>query len=258
MKKRIVSLVLAVCVLLMCVSLSACRTSDAYAVVSAAIEKTQGLDSIAAEMNMEMNMAAEGITMSIPIKVDMKIKGMQSDDPIIGSTISMSMLGESIEMEMYQDSEWTYIVSDGTSYKTSISAEDSEYDYSDDMNDMIQLIPEELLENVTLTTGSDGSQTVTVSVPDEKFAEIYDDFLAGLDTAGIEGADINISEAVVTITVANGYVSVYDMSFKMDMEIEGVSAATDVKASVKYSDPGAEVTITPPEGYQDFEEIALF
>lgn len=258
MKRKIVSVLLALCVVLMCVSLTACKNESAYSVIGSAVEKTQALDSMAAEMKIEMNMAMEGMTMSIPITADMKVKDLQSENPIVSSNISMSMLGQNVEMEMYQEGDWAYIVIDDMKYKTNITEAESEYDYSDDMNDMLKSLPEELLKDVQVVVNADGSKTVTVSIPDEKFSEIYEDFLEGLDTAtGTEGADIKISDAVVTITVAEDYISVYDMKFNMDMEIEGVATATEVKATITYKDLGTEVTVTPPEGYESFEEFSL-
>lgn len=258
MKRKIVSVVLALCVLLMCVSLTACKSETAYSVIGSAVEKTQALDSMAAEMKIEMNMDMDGMTMSVPITADMKATELQSGSPKISSDISMSMLGQDILMSMYQEGDWAYIVVDDMKYKTNISEAESEYDYSDDMNDMLKTLPEELLKEVELVKNEDGSKTVTVSIPDEMFAEIYEDFLSGLDTAaGTEGAEIKISDAVVTITVANDYISVYDMKFNMDMEIEGIAVSTEVKATITYRNVGAEVTVTPPEGYESFEELSL-
>lgn len=258
MKRKILSVLLALCVVLMCISLTACKKESAYTVIGSAVEKTQSLDSMEAEMKIEMNMVTDGMTMSIPITADMKATALQSSSPKISSVISTSMLGQDIIMSLYQEGDWAYVVIDDMKYKTNIKETESEYDYSDDMNDMLKTLPEELLKDVEVTANEDGSMTVTVSIPDEKFSEIYEDFLEGLDTTtGAEGADIKISNAVVTITVAEDYISVYDMKFNMDTEIEGVTAATEVKATITYRNVGAEVTVTPPAGYESFEELSL-
>ena len=48
-----------------------------------------------------------------------------------------------------------------------------------------------------------------------------------------------------------------DIAFTMDMTVEGVSTTVEAKATVTYENPGQPVTVTPPEGYQDFEEISM-
>lgn len=256
MKKKLIAAVLAMCVACMLL-LTGCGEST-YSIVDKALDKTKSLDSMAAEMKMEMNMEMEGMTMSIPITADLKAKGLNSDSPVTSSAITMSILGQSVEMEMYQEGDWAYIQMDDMKYKTSVTEAESELDYSDDINDMLQNIPENLMEEVELVKGEDGSSTVTISIPDEVFSEIYADFIEVVNESSGQGdGEIAISDAVVKITVADGYVSVYEMEFTMEMTVEEISTKTDVKASVTYKDPGKEVTITPPEGYKDFEELDL-
>jgi hypothetical protein len=74
---------------------------------------------------------------------------------------------------------------------------------------------------------------------------------AGLDTT----LDIKIEDAVVKITAANDYISLYEMEFTMSMEMQGIAVKIDATASIKYTNPGTPVTVTPPEGYQDFEDL---
>ena len=257
MLKKIFSFVLVMCLVLMCGSLTACN-EDIYSIINDAVEKTDDLDSMDAEMKIQMDIATEGMTLSMPVTVDMKAKGLNSDSPILSSDLSMTMLGQTMEMQMYQEGDWAYLVIDEMKYKTSIAEAESEYDYSDDIDAMLQEIPENLLKDVKAVKNDDGSQTVTINISDKQFAEIYDDFIEDVNSSsGTDVADIKISDAVVSITVADGYISVYDIKFKMEMEIEGMKATADVKASVTYKNPGKDVTVTAPEGYKDFEELDL-
>lgn len=257
MKKRIVSLALIFCILCISLTLTACKEST-FSIVSKALDKTENLESMHAEMSLEMNMAMDGMTLSIPITADIKATGIHGDSPVISTDIAMSMFGQNVETEMYQEGEWTYMIIDDMKYKTKVSDGESEFDYSDDVNNMIQEIPEELFKNVDAINGNDGSMTVTIPIPDEFFSDIYSDFVDDINSStGVEGTDVKIKDAIVKITVLNGYISVYDMEFKMDMTVYDVATTTDVKASVTYKDPGKEITITPPEGYQSFEELDL-
>ena len=51
------------------------------------------------------------------------------------------------------------------------------------------------------------------------------------------------------------YATNYDLSFKMAMEVQGMDVTADVTANYEIVNPGSSVTITPPEGYESFEEL---
>lgn len=259
MKKRIVSLVLALCILCVGGLFTSCNQINTFGVIVQAMEKTKAMDSMAAEMKMQMDMEMEGMSLSIPVTADIKATGLDSDKPIMYTNMSMSMLGQTVDMEMYMEDGWAYIDAMGMQYKTNATEEISQYDYKDDIDAMLQEIPEELLKDAEFVENDDGSKTVFISISNEQFAEIYDDYIDSVnETAGTSVVeDMTISDAVVTITVADEYISVYDMKFTMTMNVEGVSTTTKVTASVTYENPGQEVTITPPEGYQDYEEMTL-
>lgn len=255
MKKKMIALMMALCV--MCGLFAACDSESTADVINEAVKKTQALDSMAGEMKMQTDMAMEGMTLSIPVTAEIKAKGLQGENPISSTKLSMSMLGQDIDLEMYQEGDWAYIAMEDMKYKTNVSAVESEYDYTDDMNSMLQELPADLLKDVKLVKNEDGSQKVSISISDEQFAELYKDFIEKANAESAAASEIKISDATVSITVAKGYVSVYDMEFTMTMVADEMNATVDVKATVSYQDPGKEVTITPPAGYQDFEEMDM-
>lgn len=271
MKKRVIAMLLALMMLCTGVLFTACggegttgatETTEAVAeksvseIINEAMKKTENLDSMSAVMKMEMNMVAEGITMSIPITAKIKAKDINGENPIASVIVTMSMFGQELDIEMYQEGQWAYMVMEDMKYKTNAEDMVAEYDYADSANDMLQEIPEELLKDAELVKAEDGSQTVTITFPGEKFAEIYAELIESANSeTGTEMGEMKISDAVVKITVANGYVTVCDIVFTMEMTVEGVTSSTGVKTTLTYENPGREVTITPPEGYQDFEEM---
>lgn len=254
MKKRILSLALALCML--CALLTACgepaKEKTTAEILSEAVEKTEVLDSVSAQMKIEMEMEAEGISMSIPMSIDLKCKDAKSENPTIWVRLNTELFGQSMEIEVYQEDQWSYMVMGDMKYKSKSEDATDEFDYSDDI---LKDLPDELLEGVAPVKNEDGSQTITISVPDDKFAEIYNDLIESINTdESVDLSQIKISDAVVKITVNNGYIIVYDMSFVMEMTVEDVTTKTEVKASITYDNPGEPVEITPPEGYKDFEE----
>ncbi len=257
MMKKWMALALAVCLCLCCVSCGLVEKASAFATVHDAIEKTRALDSMDCELDMEMTMSMEGMTMTVPVKAAIKAKNTNSK-PVAHSTVSTQMLGMDMEIEMYQEGDWAYIRMKGAEYKVNMAAEEAaEYDYTDEAQAMLQDLPEDLFKDVKAQENEDGSATVTVPIPNEVFTTVYKDLLASLnDSADEEGMKVTVKDAVVKITVADGYVTVYDMSFGMDVDVMGMATSYQVKGAVKYINPGADVTVTPMEGYQDFKELS--
>lgn len=267
MKKRIVALILAVVMLFTCAMLGGCgekakapeAEKDSVAViVNNALKKNEQLDAISAVMKMEMSMKMEGMTMDIPLTAKIKAKNLNKDGMVASVDMTMSMMGQEIAMQMYQEGEWAYMVMEDIKYKVSAKDMEGEMDYANSAKDMLKEIPEELLKDVKIVEGKDGSKTVTINFPADKFTELYTDVINDVNSnSGTETDEFKISDAVVTVTMVGDYVTVFDMSFKMDMTIEGVKATTTAKVSLTYDDPGKEVVITPPEGYQNFEEMDM-
>ena len=257
MKKRIISLALVLC--LLCLMFTACEQSSSFDVVDAALKKTQGLDSMAAEMKIDMEMAMEGMTMSIPMTLDLKANGLQSEKPTSSVRATTSMLGQEMVVEAYQEGDWAYFVMDDMKYKTAVADLEEGSDYSGMAKDMLQTLPEDLMEGIQTQKADDGSLTVEVPIPEDSFAQLYGDILDELNaSAGLEeGVEAKITDAVVKITVANDYVTAYEMKYTVTVTTEGVTATTKAKAVMTINNIGEEVTVTPPEGYQDFEELGL-
>lgn len=265
--KKIVSWLLALAVLCTGVMMTGCDNGKpasgsvdkgAAVVIAEALKKNQNLDTMSAEMKMQVDMATEGMTMSLPITAKIKAKNLKSDNVISSVNMTTSVLGQEMVMEMYQEGQWAYVVMDDVKYKASLKDMEGEMDYATSAKNMLREIPEDLLKDVKLVKAEDGSQTATIAFPGEKFSEVYSEIVGDvLSETGTEVGETKISNAVVTITVANGFVTVYDVAFTVDMTTEGVSSTTKAKVTLAYENIGQDVTVTPPEGYAEFEELDL-
>lgn len=260
MKKRMISLITALCII--CGLLAACgsesESKSTAETINEAIKKTQALDSITAEMETQMDMVMEGMTISVPTTTEIKAKGLQGDNPVSSSSLSTIVSGESVDLELYQEGEWIYFVLNDWKYKVGVADAKSELGYTNDVNGMLKELPAELLQDVTPIQNENGSQTVSLSIPDEQFAVLYSDLIAQYDMGSdADVSEVEISNAGMTVTITDGYVSFYDMEFTMTMEINGVSSAIGIKVTINYKDLGTEVTVTPPADYQTFETFDL-
>ena len=256
--KKITSLLLVILSFIMVLSLASCNKKTTEEIINGAIEKTSALTEYEAKMNITIDMAMQGMTMSIPMNVVTKVKDADKENPIISATTTTSMLGQSMSVESYMDGEYVYISEDGEGYKMSLEDAMGEYDYASDIDDMLKKMPEDLIKDIELTEGDDGSYKLTVSIPNETFEEIFGDFVDDMNeaSAGEIIEELEISDCKVVITVKNDYVSNYDISFKMAMSVGGVETNSTVTANMEFVNPGEAVTVTPPEGYQDFEDFS--
>ena len=108
---------------------------------------------------------------------------------------------------------------------------------------------ERFLNYISFDTQSDEKSTTFPSTAKQlKLAEHLRDELKAI---GAEDATLD----------ENGYVSVYKMAFDMNIDVEtsGIVVGTEasVEMEITFKNPGTAVTITPPEGYQDFPEVDL-
>ena len=228
--------------------------ADDYKEFEKAMEKTQALESLSAKMDMDITVSAEGITMEVPMDMTIKIKDAKSEKPTTYVDLKMTMMGMEVAMEMYQEDEWCYYVSDGEKYK--ISLEEAQAgdgaDFTHNLDGLMQELSEDIMKKASIESNGDGSKTLTVKLSEEDFAEYFGEYMEGLGY-GVDGA--TIEEASVSMTAKDGYLTVYEMNMEMEIIAEGITTKGVAKISATYDDPGEEVEITPPEGYKDFPEL---
>ena len=235
----------------------------AYSLVSDAVAKMETLDSFEADMDIKMGIETMGVSMDVPMQYNVKAAGLKGDNPVTFSTVSMTMMGVTMKTEAYTEGEWCYITAFGQGMKMKAGENTEEYDGYADIESVIKEIPEDILSDVEITENSDGTKTVSVAVSDEKFTELYQSLVDEMSASAMEGEavlDVSVTNANVTVTVnKDGYVSVYGVSFDMNLKVESEGASVETVSSVDmtitYKNPGTAVTVTPPAGYQDFEEV---
>lgn len=263
--KKITALALVLVMLVSLFALTSCeeKKATAYTLVTDAVAKMETLDSFEADMDIKMGIDMMGVSMDVPMQYNVKAAGLKGDNPVSLSTVSMSMMGMTIKTEAYTEGEWCYITAFGEGMKMKVGEGTEEYDGFSNVQSVMKALPEDILSDVEITENSDGTKTVSVAVSDEKFAEIYKSFVDEMSSSATDGenvSDISVTNAKVSITVdKNGYVSVYSINFDMNMKLDEDGMSVEMKASVDmtvtYKNPGTAVTVTPPAGYQDFEEM---
>lgn len=262
MKKRLLALFLALTLSTLGILLASCqREPTAEELLQKASLKTAALESYSAVMDIKIDMDMMGMSMEIPMTVDMKVKN-QLTNPTIFAKYDMSVLGQEIQMDLFFEDGWMYMVMEGTSftdnnkYKTNVAELMEEYDFTNNVEDLMKELPKDLLTDVVPVKNEDGSRTVSVAIPNEVFNEIFANLVNEIgETSGATG-DISISDATMEATVLeSGYYSDYKVEYSMTVNVGGMEADCRAEISIHYNDPGSHVEITPPEGYMDYPEL---
>ena len=264
--KKIISLLIVLCMVFTCATLTACddesagqgnsSKSAAYKALSAATENTSKLDSMNAAMEMDMTVTVDGVSQSMNILYEITASGLQGNSPKLRMIMTSDLPG--VNMDIYIADGWAYATIAGTSYK--VSAEDSGFEIEDTANDVIQPLEDDLLKNVTLKTESDGSQSISLSLKSKDFKDIYDDMIESLlESVSANGTDLDaleISDTNLYIKMSDNYISEYNIDFTMDMTVSGTTAKVEATVCVTFNAPGQNVTVTPPEGYLSFPSVS--
>jgi LEA14-like dessication related protein len=138
-----------------------------------------------------------------------------------------------------------------------------DYDMLGQTDSMMVNLDEKYLKDTVIISNSDGSKTVKLEMDSEAFKAAFKELVDSTGESAAEGAevkDISISNAVVEITVGkNGYIDTYKVKFDMDMKMDVMGTAYNVTvkldASIKYNNPGKDVTVTAPAGYKNYPEV---
>ena len=252
--KRIISVVLAVCMLLSVMVLASCAETPA-SLINGAMVKMAGLTSVEAKMDAEIKMSMLGIDMTMPIDMYMVLEDAKSENPVSSLNLEMSFMGESVAMDMYMDGQgWAYVTMDGENYKVSLEDATGALPIgTDSVTNMITQFPEDLFEGAVIEKNDDGSKSVTLVITAEQYAELFGEAMDSL--SGSLGAAVSVKDVTLEITVKGGYVVEYDIEFDMDMNIEGVTVSASMDMDIDYINPGKAVKVTPPAGYENFPAI---
>lgn len=271
------TLALLLCLLTAVMLLASCGGKTPEKLIEGAFERMSELDAFELEMviamEVSMEMMGETETQSMPLTISLAGKDLKSETPKILMEMSMSMEDETMTATAYMEGEWMYATADGESYKFSVedmSDMGAMADYSQQFESLLVDFPEAVYSGVTVKKNGDGSKTVALSLTAEQFESIFSALSTELgESIGVvdEGVAITYQPATVEVTVKGDLVSAYKLDFAMNisMDLDGDTATTEDVMSLTFSVgydvtvvKTSGVTVTPPAGYQDFEEIPMY
>lgn len=266
--KKILSILLVLCMLFSCIMLASCEDKDddeeqktPAQEVAAAVKKNEKLEDAEYTLNMTMSMEIPGYgTYTIPVTVDMLVENAGAENERAYAEVEMDMgLMGSMSMKMYTADGWAYYDMEDYQYKMKLEDLTDDEDYSKIAGSVVKEIPESVFGETQFTANEDGTKSITLNLTQEQCEQVFGDLLENMSEMAYaeEGASMSISNVVVKITLDKGYVSNYDVAFDMGVTMEGETITANCEASVEYKNLGKDVTITPMEGYESYEEMTL-
>ncbi len=236
--------------ILLILPLASCGKEETpHALYQAAVEKTQALESYEMELEMEMKMTAEGMTVEIPMKLNIRIA--RKDGEQVRRILSETqVMGEKIAGDAYFEGEYTYYTSPDGNYK--IKTEEDEDSFGPLTDITVTQLDEAFSPDVRMTEDDDGNRSFTLSLTADQLPDAFGEIIESMTEENIIA---DVTDITLTAVIApDGYFSSFAVRFKMPMEMSGTEINTDFSVVCRYVDPGKPVTVEAPDGYRDYRE----
>jgi hypothetical protein len=254
--KRIIATALSVLLILSALlSLAGCDAATASSVAKA-IEKTAALKAYEAKLTLDMTTEAAGISATVPLRIGIKAKDLNGEKPTVLAVSETTILGETVTTTVFRAGEWYYLAVEDMQYKTRVESLTAELDYAADVSDLLQVLPDKVMEKAEIVK-ADGAITAKVALTGEELGEIFADLTKDLAKEMSVDAFDALQAGEVSITVHDGYVESYALSFGVQVSVLGVVTETAVSMSLEFISPGEDVTVNPPYGYENYPEYGF-
>ena len=222
---------------------------DLYTTVKDATEKALAATSVEVKSVFVMDTDMFGTQMKTTADLIMKYNGKEVG--VEGKSI-VEMAGSKTETpcEYYYDGAYLYMTMLGEGYKIPATEEDFAEEVGNS-GEYITVLPKELFEGVTGT-----ADHIELTVDDATLKNLYGEAIGELIGEEIDDLpDVTTKDGKITISVKDGYLATFNVAYTCEVvmgEEDTVTYAfSQTTEFVRYGD----VTVTPMEGYEDFEEM---
>jgi hypothetical protein len=257
--KKLTAIVLSAILLLSAISLASCAKPTTASIYAKATEKLLDIDAVEMNTSMTIEMSAEDQTISMDMDYGIKSKGRKTEAPTAYADIKMSMLGQTVDVTAYAEGDYVYISTMGEGIKLPKDSETAGgYDIEATMNAFEIEVPAQFLESTEFTTDEEGNYILSFTFNGNEHADILkkftDNVMSGLGSS-LSEYELSIGEVKYELVIDKDYM-MKNMNLEMTMDIttSGITMKTSVTAEGEYVAFNDGVTITPPEGYQSYEE----
>lgn len=222
---------------------------DLYTVVKEATEKTLAATSYEAKSVCVLDTEMFGTKMNTTADLVFTCNGKEVG--VDGKSV-VEMMGSKTETSCryYYDGEWLYMTMLGENYKMLVTDEEFK-SQAGHPGEYAVALPEALFEGVTGT-----ADNVELTVDDATMKSLYGKAIG--DHIGEEIDDlsnITIKDGKITLSVKDGYLAAFNVAYTCEITMGEEDTVTYVCSQATTFTKYGDVTVTPMEGYKDFEEM---
>ncbi len=278
--KKLTILALVICIILSAFALTACgdktpadgtssvgqqsgnKTDDktegsVYETVAAAIEKTLKAKSFEANLSSVLKTDLMGNKSETKAEGNVKATAVDTDKPKAFFSGNAVMDNYEMAQDYYYDGEWKYFGSEEMGrYKSQVSYAEFAKEIGAPQT-VIVTLPESIFTNAQSKNNNDGSLTVTLTVDETNMETLYKDNITAV-VYDVVGQDLNqavTKDATIEITVADGYVRDYKLTFTCEITAGNDKVTYEVNDAVTFVSCDKEVTVTAPENLDQYYEM---
>ena len=255
-------------------------TEDAVSELLTATEtKMKETDDLAATLQLNVKTNSNGVTVEIPVSLALKLVDITGENPAMSFAMTGNVMGEEMNINACYKDGWAYVTQNGESYKQQA---DNPFDGLDlEMPEMPELDDEtvallesmeaDLLKNANAVT-KDGVTTIAYSLTLEDLMEVVSALMGSMggDESGAdeelggmggilggaempEGMEMD-GKLDLTMKIKDNFLTQLVLSLNAEMSMEGQTMTYEIGVTLDIADPAETVTVTLPEGAENFEE----
>ena len=222
---------------------------DLYTVVKEAAEKTLAATNYEAQMVYVVDTDMFGMQTKTTAEMTVLCNGKEVG--IDGkSIIELADSKTETPCKFYYDGAYLYLTILGEGYKMAATEEE----FADEVgltDGFITVLPEALFEGITGT-----ADHIELTVDDATLKSLYGEAIA--EEIGVEAedlSDIAIKDGKITLSVKDGYLAAFNVAYTCEITMGEEDTVTYVCSQTTTFTKYGDVTVTPMEGYEDFEEM---
>lgn len=251
MKKRILGLVLVVCVTLLTASCAGFSPKSAgYDAMKQAVEQFNARSDAAVQLEVGMEIDVMGSSISLPISVEYKGKDRKSETPLSYAKMTYSLLGQTVVNEIYEYDGYTYTVAPTGNTKAPTVGSVSVFGTLADS--LLQLDAEAV--NKQGFTAKGNTLTLEMKVPEAEALNVFTSAINSTSSVtDATAASTTVSNGSVAVTLKDGELESFTFRFDMDAEVAGAKTTYHMTYTARCSAPGETVAVTLPEGCENFK-----
>lgn len=271
--KKLTALILALCTILCMFTLAACgeeepssnnggdtsvsenggnnTSGSVYDTVAAAIEKTLKAKSFEANVEDVLKTNLMGNESEVSVKANIKAAELDTDKPKVNYDSNSEYV-----MDCYYNGEWKYFGAEGQgTYKSQTSFADFAAEIGMPQAIIVEL-PEALFKDAKSDKSGD-SLTVTLTVDEATMETLYKETVTDVvyDVVGEDLTQATTKNATIVVTVKEGYVTEYKLSFVSEIVAGSDKVTYDSYNSVSFVSCDKDINVPAPANLDQYYVI---